>query len=102
MWIDAHEGEANGVLTLRLSQPAQRIHVIAEQAIDNCNLVGGDPFLLSSRQNLFENRPRFIVPADCGEQVCQLGARGGSVAGKTPLVFKRSEGFVMHSLLFVS
>ena len=101
MWIDAHEGEANSVFPFRLSEPAQRVHAVTKQAIDNRDLISSNPFHLASRQNLFQDGPSFIVSADSSQQVGQLRSRGWRIAGKAALLFKCCKRLAMHSLLFI-
>ena len=64
MRIDAHESETDGVFPFGLFEPAERVLEIVEQRVDDRDLVGGNPVLITLADDLVENGLSFVSFAD--------------------------------------
>src|SRR6185369_1021732 len=59
--IDAYERETDRMLAFSLREPAKRIVEVAKPCVDDCDLIRRHPALLTIRDDLVQDLPRFIL-----------------------------------------
>src|SRR5258705_6786730 len=84
-----------------MSQPAERVVAIAEQAVDDCYLIGSDPPLRTIYQKFFQNSAGLIMLSCSSEHVCAFSEGGRSVSRKALFMLVGRERLIVHSFLFI-
>ena len=101
MRIYTHERKADSMFALGLREPAKGAVAIAQQAVNDRNLISGNPLLVSLLQNGLEDDARFFSSANGRQHMRPFGASRRRVARKAPFLLIGRQRFVVHTLLFI-